>query len=592
MEMNHNTSTEKTNAEKKVAVKKAPAIRSATVDKPATEEKPARAKRTIIVRENPDNLQPAPAREPGKPHRYVEDGITRIGIVEKSDRSADDDRVTVKEINSSVGIRGRVSNPIESETIVTYKKKTAEDNYNKAKAYDITPILPATAEDIAELEELIRRYHAENPIHEAYRVLLEKVVKKRGIENEEVELLIHADYDNRDVLVIRALGYCLNEEIICEDDADSFLGCVLDEKNPVYLSYGGRFHQYMAYLLHHFPDIKDSYYPKNLWIYGDADEKEVFEFIEQHMDRRSDHDRICGLVKNLDEDVLLRYPEYESYGTRAQRSVLSNEKARREREAREEQERMEREAREEQQRIEITERRERERPKVLAILEDRGIERLTHFTDVRNIDSILENGIMSRKTLEEREIPIIGTDRNRADYRNFREDTDMRDAICLSVSFPNHRMFYKKRQSEEPDGGEGNERSWCVFLLDPVEVTKKDCLYFSHNAASIRFRNMDRRPDTHEDFEGLFSENVLGKNKATIQRTFPREASYAKYATSPQAEIVCLESIPVECIKECIFADEQTRQEMNDKLTAAGITTRVDRWYFGPGPYANRGGQP
>ena len=592
MEMNHNTSTEKTNAVKKVAVKKAPAIRSATVDKPATEEKQARAKRTIIVREDSGNTQSAITSEQGNRRRYVEDGVTRIGIVEISDKPENDEWVIVKEINSYNGIRGKVSTPIEDGTIVTYKRKTAEDDHNEAKAYDITPILPVTAKDLAELERLYHRYHAGNPIYEAYRTLLEKVVKKRGIENEEVEYLIQADHDNREPVVISALGYCLKEKIISEDDTNSFLSCVLDEKDPLYLSYSGRFLQHMTYMLHHFPDIKDSYYPKSLWIYGDADEKEVFEFIEQHLDRRSDHDRICGLVKNLDEDVLLRYPEYESYGTRAQRSVLFKEKERREREAREEQERMEREEREERQRIEISERRERELPKVLAILEDRGIERLTHFTDVRNIDSILENGIMSRKTLEEREITIIGTDRNRADYRNYREDTDMRDAICLSVSFPNHKMFYKKRQSDEPDGGAGIERSWCVFLLDPVEVTKKDCLYFSHNAASIRFRDMDRRPDTHEDFEGLFSENVLGKNKATIQRTFPREASYAKYATSPQAEIVCLESIPVECIKECIFADEQTRQEMNDKLTAAGITTRVDRWYFGPGPYANRGGQP
>ena len=91
-----------------------------------------------------------------------------------------------------------------------------------------------------------------------------------------------------------------------------------------------------------------------------------------------------------------------------------------------------------------------EKEEILDFLKENSIEFLVHFTPVKNLKSILEHGICSNKYCKEHGIKYIPTDADRFDgYTDF---------ISLSISFPNYKMFYKKRQTMEED--------FVVLLID------------------------------------------------------------------------------------------------------------------------------
>lgn len=66
-----------------------------------------------------------------------------------------------------------------------------------------------------------------------------------------------------------------------------------------------------------------------------------------------------------------------------------------------------------------------------------GIEVLVHFTHIANLNSILQHGLLGRAQLESMSWlePPKYNDTYRLDGQ--------REAICLSISFPNYKMFYK-----------------------------------------------------------------------------------------------------------------------------------------------------
>ena len=63
------------------------------------------------------------------------------------------------------------------------------------------------------------------------------------------------------------------------------------------------------------------------------------------------------------------------------------------------------------------------------------IKEFVHFTNERNLLSILCRGVLSRKVLQENNIPFEYNDEKRLD--------GMLDAVSLSVTAPNYLIFYK-----------------------------------------------------------------------------------------------------------------------------------------------------
>jgi hypothetical protein len=74
------------------------------------------------------------------------------------------------------------------------------------------------------------------------------------------------------------------------------------------------------------------------------------------------------------------------------------------------------------------------------ICDERDIETLVHFTRVENLSSILQNGLLSRKALETSGQQFLFNDPDRIDGH--------KEAICLSISFPNYKMFYPIREDK------------------------------------------------------------------------------------------------------------------------------------------------
>jgi hypothetical protein len=100
----------------------------------------------------------------------------------------------------------------------------------------------------------------------------------------------------------------------------------------------------------------------------------------------------------------------------------------------------------------------------------RNITHLCHFTRLENLESILKNGICSKKELINNKAQFVFNDESRLDgYPN---------AISTSISFPNYTCFYgmRKRSNAESD--------WVVILLKPSVLWEKECVFFISNAAS------------------------------------------------------------------------------------------------------------
>ena len=76
------------------------------------------------------------------------------------------------------------------------------------------------------------------------------------------------------------------------------------------------------------------------------------------------------------------------------------------------------------------------------LLKQRRVDYLYHFTRAVNLYNIFEYGLLPREDLDEEDIESEYNDAYRYD--------DCLDAVCMSIEFPNYRMFYKLRQ-DNPD---------------------------------------------------------------------------------------------------------------------------------------------
>lgn len=99
-----------------------------------------------------------------------------------------------------------------------------------------------------------------------------------------------------------------------------------------------------------------------------------------------------------------------------------------------------------------------------------GIEALVHFTHIANLSSILQYGLLGRAQLES--ISWVEPPK----YNDIYRLDGQREAICLSISFPNYKMFYKY--------GFNNRSDWVVLLLKPSILWELDCKFYQENAAS------------------------------------------------------------------------------------------------------------
>ena len=172
------------------------------------------------------------------------------------------------------------------------------------------------------------------------------------------------------------------------------------------------------------------------------------------------------------------------------------------------------------------------------------IKTLCHFTSIERLHSILHRGILSRSFLDTlpKKVRPQFTDQDR--------DDGYRDASCLSISFPNYRMFFSKT-------GRDNQHQWVVLLLDPRILWEKDCAFCHQNA---RFEPVKNVPLEHRkrlvSLERMFQDWDF---HATGLR-YQRQQIPDNYPTHPEAEVLVFDSIPAEYINEVHFYDDDALQ--------------------------------
>lgn len=192
--------------------------------------------------------------------------------------------------------------------------------------------------------------------------------------------------------------------------------------------------------------------------------------------------------------------------------------------------------------------------------QQRKITDICHFTRIENLQGILTEGLLPRAELEKRPAisrPIF-TDKLRLDGHM--------DASCLSISFPNYKMFYRKRLDSKDDN------LWAVIIYDYSVITRLNCAFTINNAAAGTGIKGDMRArNTVESLADSFGD--FGE----IQRKELKIPDH--YTTNPQSEVLAFEVIPPRYIKKIFFYSKNAVEKwLNDNRADYPLN---NCWYGG-----------
>ena len=203
--------------------------------------------------------------------------------------------------------------------------------------------------------------------------------------------------------------------------------------------------------------------------------------------------------------------------------------------------------------------------RIQQICEERGITTLVHFTRVENLQNILQQGLLGRTLLETRGQQFLFNDPCRVDGH--------KEAVCLSISFPNYKMFYSIREDKK-ETQEVDDSQWIVLLLDAKVLWELDCAFCQRNAAHNAVRRVPltdrKRPEAlkgmFEDFDDIRHQDLQ----------IPLD-----YPTDPQAEILVFDPISTRHIKEIHFYEAIARKEwLSNTQEVDSQTFRSSGEYF------------
>ena len=185
-------------------------------------------------------------------------------------------------------------------------------------------------------------------------------------------------------------------------------------------------------------------------------------------------------------------------------------------------------------------------------LRARKIERLVHFTALKNVPHIMKHGLIPRDYLE---LEVVRMALGAAFSDSQRHDA-MPQFSCLSITSPNYQMFYNKRQRLR--GG------WAVISFAPEALTR---FYFQFTPTNAAAAGVVAQSGT-DGAERLFQLDNLRKTLGLA----PNET------TDPQAEALCDSLLAPEFVFDVSVESPQGQQW----LRARGVTARVDQALFEP----------
>jgi len=185
---------------------------------------------------------------------------------------------------------------------------------------------------------------------------------------------------------------------------------------------------------------------------------------------------------------------------------------------------------------------------------DRGINYLMHFTRTSNLESILQRGLVPRDTL------IL------EGYNDFNDQYryDGTHAVCLSIGFPNYKMFFGIRQ-------ENKDVDWVVLVIHPAALWMLPCVFCVENAASARVTAVPL--ELRRDLAALQAMYADWDDKPRSILGIPDN-----YPSNPQAEVLMFNGVPRNYILCVIVLNLAKQQEIQAKHP--GLNVRVHASYF------------
>ena len=195
---------------------------------------------------------------------------------------------------------------------------------------------------------------------------------------------------------------------------------------------------------------------------------------------------------------------------------------------------------------------------------------LVHFTRVENLPSIMQHGLCSITTLTEADVGFTANDRLRLEGRP--------DAVCLSVSYPNEKMFAHYRWKAP-------EQAWVVLVIDRSVLWTLNVAFCNHNAADHRIRQQPLDDlKTVSAFDNLFN---------PVQGLPSREESklLAFDPTDVQAEVLAFDTVSPDLIKGVVFSDASSQHNFRHCIgDRRNLVNSEGRGFLGARSYARKRG--
>jgi len=164
------------------------------------------------------------------------------------------------------------------------------------------------------------------------------------------------------------------------------------------------------------------------------------------------------------------------------------------------------------------------RIKIDKFLKQRNVERLVHFTDMRNLNSIKKFSILPTERLKEKNIKYYFNDEQRLDGQ-------LGGSSVSITSLNKHLLRTFQRR---------NKRRWIEIAINPSVAARRNCLFYSCNAASSIFKEASEEYlSSYDALASMFAETVTSST-----RTFKRKNKKPNQTTDDQAEIIVKWIIP------------------------------------------------
>ena len=202
-----------------------------------------------------------------------------------------------------------------------------------------------------------------------------------------------------------------------------------------------------------------------------------------------------------------------------------------------------------------------------AILEERKIFNLVHFSRIENIDSIIEFGLLPITQLEKNELQFIKNDEGRYDNKD--------NCISVTIEYPNYWVLKEFRERYPYS-------KWAILVLDSSLLLEHNCYFAEHNAASIGISKSLNNKVTSHDFLKMF-DPVVKVQKTTGIDTYNRinlNNQFSYLPTSEQAEILVEGTIDTKYIKGVWFMDSEDAEIYRRKLESKRKIVKVNSSIF------------